>query len=143
MNNLSKMPTWYWLLAVVVVIWNALGVMTYLADSSISDEALAALPDVKRSIINHTPSWVNAANAAVVFGGLLGGIFLLLRYKLATTAFIITLIGLLLQMLHHIFIANTYEVLTPFIIIMPLMLMLFASGLIWFSITATRKGWLS
>lgn len=143
MNNLSKIPFWYWCLAIVVVIWNALGVMTYLTDSSISDEAFAALPEVKRSLINNTPSWAKAANAAVVFGGLLGGVFLLLRYKLATTAFIITLIGLLLQIIHNIFMTNTYDVLSPFIIIMPLVLVLFDIGLIWFSIKASRMGWLN
>ncbi|MEY2998111.1 MAG: hypothetical protein RIQ82_1492, partial [Bacteroidota bacterium] len=57
MNTSQKPTTWFWVLGVLLLIWNAMGAMAYLGQMLITPEQLAMIPDNQRELIESTPSW--------------------------------------------------------------------------------------
>jgi len=80
-----KAPTWFNVVAAVMLVWNLLGVMAYIAQVTMTPETLAALPEAERQLYASTPVWATAAYAIAVNGGALGCLLLLLKKNLAAT----------------------------------------------------------
>ncbi len=89
------------------------------------------------------PAWATAAFAIAVFGGFLGALLLLLKRKLATPIFILSFVGIIVQMIYNLFIAKAIEVYGPGAIVMLILVVLIGVFLIWYSKKATANGWLS
>lgn len=138
----SKPATWFWIVSGIALLWNLLGVMAYIAQVTMSPEALQALPENERTLIEATPPWATGAFAIAVWGGTLGALLLLLRREIATLILLISLVGVVVQMFHAFFISNSIEVYGPGGMAMPVMVMIFAIFLIWFSRKATASGWM-
>lgn len=142
-NSTNKPAVTFWAISSVALIWNLMGVFTYLGQAYMTDEVLGALSYSERVLYESTPAWVTAAFAIAVFGGTLGSILLLLRKKLATSVFIVSLIGILTQMTYNFMMRKAAEVYGPGGMIIPVMVILFGFFLVWYSKQSTTKGWLS
>ena len=94
-------------------------------------------------MIYSMPAWATAAFAIAVFAGALGCIALLLRKSWAKSLFVLSLIGIVVQMVYNLFMSKAMEVYGPGAAIMPIMVMLFGIFLIWFSKKSISKGWIS
>ncbi|HOX83164.1 MAG TPA: hypothetical protein PLJ60_18155 [Chryseolinea sp.] len=138
----SKPATWFWIVSILALVWNLMGVMAYIMQVMMSPEEMQALPENQRTFYESTPAWATGAFAVAVWGGAMGCILLLLRRKLATPILIISLAGILVQMYHSFFVSNSFEVFGPGGMIMPIMVLVIAIGLIWFARKATAKGWM-
>lgn len=138
-----KPLTSFWIVSTVGLIWNLLGVMAYLGTVMMTPEALAALPADQQALITATPAWATAAFATAVWGGALGSLLLLLRKKWATPVLIISFVGIVVQMIHAFFMANSIEVYGPGGMIMPAMVLIIGAWLIWYAKGAEKKGWIS
>lgn len=143
MTNSNKPTTLFWIIGVVALIWNGLGVMSYLGQAFMTDEVKATLPDAERALYENIPTWVTAAFAIAVFAGLLGSIFLLARKKAARFVFLISLIAILAQMSYSLFMSKAAEVYGPGGVIMPVMVILIGVFLLMYSKKTIEKGWLS
>lgn len=98
MNINNKPGTGYWIIAVIVVLWNIMGVMAYLGQHLLmTDELKATLPTEQIELINSSPGWLNIVFAIGVFSGLLGAILLIVRKKLAIPMFALSLVMVLVQ----------------------------------------------
>ncbi len=139
MDDLStnKPPVWFWIVSVVALIWNAMGVMAYIVRAYATDEMIAALPEEQQAefLIVHPP-WYTAAFAIAVFFGVLGCLMLLLRKKWAYILLVISLIGVLVQ--HAYIFVNSYQI----ELIMPITIIVVSLFLVWFSKNSITKGWL-
>ena len=138
----NKPPTWFWVVGVIALIWNLMGVFAYIAQVTMSPETRQALPENERALYESTPAWATGAFAIAVWSGALGCILLLLRRKWATAILMISLIGIVVQMYHAFFISNSIEVFGPGGMVMPVMIIVIAFFLVWFSRKATANGWL-
>lgn len=138
----GKLPTWFWVLAAAAVVWNIMGVGTYIADVTMTGEALEALPEAVRDFRNATPAWVTGAYAIAVFGGLAAALALTLRRKLAAPIFGVSLAAVVLQMGYLFIGMNAAAVLGSQAMILPAIIILISAFLLWFSISAKNKGWL-
>ena len=134
----NKPPVWFWIIAVVALIWNAMGIVAYLIQAYMTDEMIAALPEEQQAefLIEH-PTWYTAAFALAVFSGALGCIALLLRKKWAFMLFLISFICATIQ---QVYLLLTIEDINP---VMPLMIIIVCAFLVWFTKMATAKGWLN
>lgn len=141
-KSMEKPPVWFWVVSVVALLWNLMGVLAYLQQAFMTEEALAALSEPERLLLETRPAWATAAFALAVWGGLLGCVALLLRKKWARPVLIISLIGILVQMIHSFFISKNLEVYGPGEISMPILIILIGVGLVFFARIATRKLWL-
>jgi hypothetical protein len=139
----GKAPTWFMIVAAVLLVWNLLGVMAYIMQVTMSPEALGALPDEHRQIIENTPAWATAAFAVAVNGGALGCVLLLLRRNLAGLFLQLSLAGVVVQMFHSFFMSNSFEVFGPGGLIMPVMVFVIAVLLVVLAAKAKANRWTS
>lgn len=141
-TSLEKPPVWFWIISGVALVWNLLGVMAFIMQVTMSPEALAELSEAERALYENFPVWALIAFAAAVFGGAFGSLFLLLRNKLAKTLFLVSLAGVIVQMIYNLFVSGVMDVYGPGAIAMPIMVLLFAIFLIWFAGSAEKKNWI-
>ncbi len=142
MTETNKPATWFWVVTAIALVWNLMGVMAYLAQVTMSPEALQALPENERTLLESAPAWSTGAFAIAVWGGTLGCILLLLRRKLATLVLILSFVGILVQMVHAFFMSKSIEVYGPGGMVMPVMVLIIGAFLIWFSRKAAANGWM-
>ena len=132
----------FWIIGAVALIWNLMGVMNLFMQ--MNADALAAMPEAQRAIIEGRPAWATGAFAIAVFGGALGSLLLLLRKSAAFYLFIASLLGMLVHMIPYLGMAGSTIDFGPFeismYILMPLVV---AAFLIWYSKHAKSKGWIS
>lgn len=138
----SKPPVWFWIVAVLALLWNAAGCAAYWTEVTRSAEWLAEQSAEVQRLYETVPTWVTAAFAISVWGGLLGSIGLLLRKSWAALLFIISLVAVLAQMTHSFLLSDTFEV-TGASPVMPILITAIAVFLVWFSSTAKAKRWLT
>jgi hypothetical protein len=146
-------PGWFKFLAIIGLLWNILGVLSYLfytvlMDKMMTPEVLDAMPEADRAnveaqleLLASTPAWATGAYAIAVFGGLLGCILMLMRRNLAVPVLGLSLGGVLVQNVHNFVVANTMDVLGPTSLILPSVVLLFAILLLFAAIKAKNEGW--
>lgn len=133
----------FWIIAVVLLLWNGMGVMAYLVDVSQSPEALAALDPAMRAMYESRPAWALGAFAIAVFGGLLASVLLLMRRKLATKIFILSLLAIFAQQLYSFGIARVQDATNENVMMLPVMIVVVAIFSIWYSRSCGEKGLLN
>ena len=139
----SKAPKWFMIVAVVLLVWNLLGVMAYIMQVMMSPETLAALPQEQRQLYENTPAWATAAFAVAVNFGALGCVLLLLRKNLAGLFLQLSLTGVLVQMFHSFFMSKSFEVFGPGGLVMPVMVIVIAIYLVVLAAKAKMRRWTS
>ena len=139
----SKAPKWFMIVAVVLLVWNLLGVMAYIMQVMMSPETLAALPEEQRQLLENTPAWATAAFAVAVNFGALGCVLLLLRRNLAGIFLQLSLAGVLVQMFHSFFMSKSFEVFGPGGLVMPVMVIVIAIYLVVLAAKANTNRWTS
>ncbi|WP_296317437.1 hypothetical protein [Winogradskyella sp. UBA3174] len=138
-TSINKLPVWFWILSVLALIWNGLGVIAYLGKAFATDEMIAALPvEQQAEFITEYPAWYTAAFALAVFCGTLGCLSLLIRKKWAFPLFIISAFGAIVQ---HTYLFMNVEM-TPVQLVMPIMVISVCIILVWFAKNSATKGWL-
>lgn len=136
-TSINKPPIWFWIVSVLALVWNAMGVNAYLQQAYNTDSYRAMYTEEQLEIAANMPAWVTAAFAIAVFGGALGSILLLLRKKLATSVFLISLLAVIVQTGYLLF--NDYASSIP----MTIMIIVFAIFLVWFAKHSAGKGWIN
>lgn len=136
-------PTLFWVIGWGALLWNAMGVTAYISTVTMSPEMAANLPDAQRELMANTPAWATGAFAFAVFGGAAGSLFMLMKKKLAYPLFWVSLVGITVQLFHSLFLSNSIEVYGPGGAVMPIMVLLFGIGLVWYSKKAIDENWIS
>lgn len=139
MNTITKPTPLYWLISIVALFWNFMGIIAYLGQAYISDDALKMLPEENQLYFSNVPAWVTAAFAVAVFGGFLGAIGLIIRKKWAYFLFVISFLALVGQQVYNFFIQNYIEM-TGSQMILPIVTFIVALFLIYFSKQKSQQG---
>ena len=142
MKNTNKPNTVFWIIGVVALIWNLMGVFAYLGQAFMTDEVLALMTQGEQDYHNNAPAWVTAGFAIAVFSGALGCIALLMRKKMAVILLSLSFLAVLTQATYNFFIQEYIE-LSGESIVMPLMIVVVAAFLAWYSKSIKTKGWIS
>lgn len=140
---MTKPSTSFWIISILALLWNAMGVNAYLQQAFMTDSFKAMYNEEQLKMIAEAPAWATGAFAIAVFGGFLGCVLLLLRKKLAKTVFIVSLIGIVVQMFYNFFIIDSMAIYGPGALVMPIMVILFAVFLIWYSKYCIQKNWIA
>jgi hypothetical protein len=133
----------FWLTGVFALVWNLIGVAFWYLQTNMSVERLALMSEGDRQIYDATPGWLNIAFAVAVFGGVLGALGLLLKKRWAGTMFLLSLIGLLVQMISAYVVTPAWAVYGPAGLVMPAVFVLIALFLLWYANKAQARHWLS
>ena len=128
----------FWVIVIVALIWNGLGVANYL--SQMNPDSLASLPEPYRAVIESRPAWATGGFAVAVFGGVVGCLLLLFKKAAAFYAFVLSLIGVVVQAIPIV--TSLGELSDPTqIVVTTTMTLAVAAFLIWYSKLAEKKGW--
>lgn len=142
-QDTTTLPRAFWIVAGGGLVWTLIGVATFVMTVTVTPAALAELSEAERQLLQALPSFVLYAYAIAVIAGVLGCVALLLRRRWATYVFALSLVSILIQMSHTLFVSNHLNVYGPAGAILPVTVVLVAAFLVWFSGVANKKGWLS
>lgn len=135
----AKLPISFWIIGVLLLLWNLIGVMMFFFQMTADPAtAFAEFSEDQRQLqidlISNYPIWAKAGFAIAVFAGLIGSILLLLKNKLARPVFILSLIGMAIQVIYTApFIMRDLGISGPMGLIFPLMIWGIAIFAIWYS----------
>ncbi len=141
-QTVASRPPAYWLVAILALVWNLIGVAMFYIQVTMDDTRLAGLTELQRQVYQATPAWVNVAFAFAVFGGLLGAIGLLVRRRWAVTMFGISLLALLVQFLGAYLVTPAWAAYGAAGLAMPLLLLVIAAFLWSYARRALARCWL-
>jgi len=133
----------FWIIAVIALIWNSMGVNQYLQQQYQSEAFKSQYTQEQLELVYNMPSWAIAAFAIAVFAGLLGAFALLLKKKVASLLFLISLIGIIVQMVYNFVIIDSIESYGPGGVIMPILILIIGVFLYLYSKKATTNLWLN
>ena len=142
MNVAAPRPLGFWVVSVLALLWNLVGMAIFFMQVNMPPEALAAMPAEQRALYESTPVWVNGAFAVAVFGGALGSAMLLMRKRLALPLLALSLLGVLVQMGYTYLMTPAFRVYGPSGAILPALLVLIALFLVWFARRSLARGWI-
>ena len=143
MTTTNKPSVVFWIIAVIALIWNGMGVKAYLDQAFRTEAFLSSYTPEQIALVDSLPVWVNAAFACAVWFGLLGAIMLLLRKKWAKPLFLISLIGIILQMSNAFLMDGGTDNFGPGGLGMAITIIVFGIFIYWFSHYSKSKGWLN
>lgn len=135
-------PLWFKIAAVVAILWGLAGVYACYSQLSMSAAQLAALPAAQSDAFTAMPVFVKGAYVVAVAGGLIGGILLLMRKAPAQIAFIVSLIGVVVQFGWVFGVYQGASKLGPSSMAFPAFIAAVGVAQIWLAGLAFKRGWL-
>ena len=92
-----KPPAWFWIVAILLVLWEAIGCYACVEQFRLGAAAMGPVDAWSQAYYDALPTWYNYVYVVATFGGLLGGLALLLRERRATILFWISLIAVIVM----------------------------------------------
>ena len=106
----SSTPKHLWVVGVVALLWSAGGGYDYYMTQTHNEAYLSAFTPEQLDFFTSFPTWVVAAWAIAVWGGVLGSVLLLLRRKEAVWVYLASLSCLVITVIHNYGLSNGMEV---------------------------------
>ncbi len=138
----SEPPRSFYIIGIAALIWNLIGVMTYVMQVTMNDAAMAALPEDQQAFIQNSPIWVTAAFAIAVNAGAMGCILLLVRQSWAYLVLVMSFAGIVIQNLYGYIMGGAVGVYGAAGVGLSITVILIGAYLIAYSKGAMNKGWL-
>jgi len=128
-NVPAKVPTVFWVIAIMATLWNMMGIFAYLSDMFISPEKLSVMKPAMQELYKNNPIYLKMLYGLGVFGGLLGSVGLLLRKSWAVPFFLISLVSVVLQFATSLLFTNTLNAMGNVSLVLPAFVILIAAFL--------------
>ena len=140
----GKPPTLFWVIAVVLLLWNFTGLMFYYGQVTMTPETLAAnFSAAEREFMAQIPVWATAAYATAVTAGVIGAVLLLLRKALALPFFIVSFVGVFVQDFDAFVLSDAISVWGTSALTLPAVVIVICIFEIWYTRSAKAKAWLT
>ncbi|HEX8238531.1 MAG TPA: hypothetical protein VF574_02200 [Allosphingosinicella sp.] len=134
-------PTWFWIAAVLGLLWELFGVAMYLTQVGVLPSS-ADMSEAERSLMETSPMWLTGLFAIAVFGGAIGTLGLLLRKRWSRPLLVLSLVAVILQFGGWLLLTDAIRVIGPSVFLMPAIIVAVAILLAWLAMVAVRRGWL-
>ncbi|QLE01557.1 hypothetical protein HX109_08255 [Galbibacter sp. BG1] len=141
-ENEVKIPIWFWIIAIFALIWNLMGIGSFIGLMSASKDSLLAYPDVEQELFRGYPTWVEVVYAVATLSGVLASIALLLRQRWAKLLFGLSLVAIIIQMIYNLIAITSLEIFSPEAVILPVFIVAAAIFYFYFSYWSIKKGWI-
>lgn len=138
-----KAPTWFMVVAILLILWDLMGVMAFTVQMMMTEEMLAALPEAERNLYLEFPMWTKVAYFIAVVGATIGSIGLVAKKKWAKPLFIVSLVAVIAQFGHSLFLSNSIEVYGAQAFVMPVLVVGIGIYQIILSNQAISKKWIN
>lgn len=133
-------PRYYMVIAILALLWNLMGVASYLHDVTMSLESIRSLPPEQAKLYLDMPAWAKGAYAVAVHAGLAGAIGLLLRRKWAIWLFALSLAAILIQFAYPFLMTDALDVMGPSMAIFPAVILLIGVAELWYARRMAARG---
>lgn len=140
----NELPTSFWIIGGVFLLWNFLGLMIYYDQVTMSPEVLAdTFNAAQQAFLKDMPLWATSAYAIAVTAGVIASLLLLVRNALALPVFIVSLAGVIVQDLNSFVMSDGLAVWGSSALYLPTLVLVLCVVEIWYSRSAKAKGWIS
>lgn len=133
---------WYWVIAVLALLWNMMGCAAFLMEVFAQEAMMESMTEEQKDWARAIPRWIYFVYAAAVTTGVAGSIGLFMRKAWSVPVFAFCAVAVIVQMVYTILIAGGLRVMGPSGLVMPGLVIVIASALLWFSWFAKGKRWL-
>ena len=142
MNTDVKAPTWLRIVAVVLILWELMGCYACYTQIRYGAAAMGPVDDWSLNYYAALPVWYNWVYVVATFGGLLGGIALVLRDKRALPLFWISLAAVVVMFGYAFAMTDlvTHKGLGQ-VLPFPLFIAGVGAFSIWLALLTARNGW--
>ena len=137
-----KPPVWFWVVTVILLLWNLMGLLAFIVEASMPEAVTAELNDTQLEIYNNRPSWYMFNFAIAVISATLSCILLLARKKFAVTLAVVSLISILISSAQTVS-SGALDVVETVDQTLFYLVMLLDVVLVLFAIHTSRKRWVS
>jgi hypothetical protein len=136
-------PPWFRIVAILFVLWGMAGVVAFYMQATMGQAALTELADYDRRFLLALPGWFNWIYAIATWGGLLGGVAMLLGRRWAAGLFAASLLAVAVQF-GWVFAATNLIATKGALAAVPFPLLIFAIALAQLATTrhGIARGWL-
>ena len=135
-----KTPKHLWIVGILAVLWNLMGVFDYLATQLKLESYMGEFTPEQLDYFYGIPAWAVAGWAIAVWVGLAGAVGLLLRRKWSAMAFAISLAGLALSSIYTLGLSNGLEIMGSAGTVMTVLIWVVSIFLVWYSRQQTKVG---
>lgn len=139
-----KRPGWFWIVAILALLWNLAGLAMFWMELQMTPEQLAQLPEGQRAVHEAMPKWIWGVDALAVVAGTLGSILLLTGRKLALPVYWVSLVAVVVLFGYCFVVADMIALVgLAQAVTMPLLVTVIAALLVWFARRSIARGWLA
>lgn len=135
----SKTPAHLWIVGILSLLWNCIGVIDYSMTRMRNTDYLSAMmpgtdPSVFLAYVDGLPLWMSIGWAIGVWGAFLGSILLLMRSRWAVLSFGLSLVGAVLSLIYQLTRGPAPGMATEGVAAMvPYLIVLIAAGLYYYA----------
>jgi hypothetical protein len=136
-----KTPWHLWLVGVIAVLFNGIGVFDYVMSMAQGAAYLASAGMTPAQIAHYQemPGWMIAVWTVGVWGAMLGSVLILLRNKLAFPVFGLSLAAFLLSLIYHYVLTDGGEILGGSMAITSVVIAALLLFFMWYSRLMTKR----
>lgn len=139
---MSKPPLWFFVVVVIALLWNVLGLFAVVADIRLSPAEIAALPVEQQALREARPGWSVMGSGLAVLGGVLGCVGLLMRRRWAMAFLVASLVGIVLQDVGIFVVVGAAGSMGPVPVVVQSVVLLIAIGLLLLGRRAVARSWI-
>ena len=135
-----KTPLHLWIVAIVALLWNAVGAFDYIATQLRLEGRMSQFSQEQLDYFYAFPAWAVAAWATAVWFALFGSLALLLRRRLAYPLFTISLAAMIVSTVHSFALTNGAEMMGSGGVVFSGVIAVVSILLVWYSKSMVARG---
>jgi hypothetical protein len=135
-----KTPLHLWIVAVLALLWNAVGAFDYVATQLRLEGHMSQFSQEQLDYFYAFPAWAVAAWATAVWFAVFGSLALLLRRRLAYPLFTISLAAMIISTVHSFALSNGAEMMGSGGVVFSGVITVISILLVWYSKSMATRG---
>ena len=108
--DVVRTPWHLWVIGVVALLWSAMSALDYVMTQTMNEAYMSQFTPEQLAFFTGFPTWVVAAWAIAVWGGVVGALLLLFKRRHAVGVFLASLIAMAITAFQNYFLSNGMEV---------------------------------
>jgi hypothetical protein len=138
--TVPKTPLHLWIVAVLALLWNAVGAFDYVATQLRLEGHMSQFSQEQLDYFYAFPAWAVAAWATAVWFAVFGSLALLLRRRLAYPLFTISLAAMIISTVHSFALSNGAEMMGSGGVVFSGVITVISILLVWYSKSMATRG---
>lgn len=143
MTRLTKATALFWIVAIIALIWNLMGLTAFLMDTFAPELSQVGFTAEQIEMASSAPFWTKIAYGTATITGFLAAVMLIAKKKLAIVLFLISLIASIFHSGHIIVGMDGMNVFGLWMgLAFPLLIIVLDLFFWWYSKYALQKNWI-